>query len=81
MPIFLYFDATLFRDSLGNKKCAFAQRFFKKSGFGGTSVTKLEPIYIIADWFLNDNNWNAIKLPKVSVDERRQQILEMNYVF
>ena len=52
-----------------------------KFSTGGTSVTQLEPIYIIADWFLNSNNWGAIKLPKQSADEKRKQILEMNYVF
>lgn len=52
-----------------------------KFSTGGTSVTQLEPIYIITDWFLNNNNWGAIKLPKQSADERRKQILEMNYVF
>ena len=52
---------------------------FLKSG--GRSVTLLEPTYIIADWFLNSNNWSMIKLQEQSVEERRKQILEMNYVF
>ena len=52
-----------------------------KIRLGGRSVTLLEPIYIIADWFLNSNNWSMIKLQEQSVEERRKQILEMNYVF
>lgn len=48
---------------------------------GGRSVTLLEPTYIITDWFLNSNNWSMIKLQEQSVEERRKQILEMNYVF
>ena len=60
----------------GIKKSALG-RFFR----GGRSVTLLEPTYIIADWFLNSNNWSMIKLQEQSADERRKQILEMNYVF
>lgn len=48
---------------------------------GGRSVTLLEPIYIITNWFLNDNNQTSFKLPKITATERRQQILDMNYVF
>ena len=44
-------------------------------------MTLLEPIYIITNWFLNDNNQTSFKLSKITTTERRQQILDMNYVF
>mgnify|MGYP006874694272 CR=1 FL=1 len=57
---------------------AFAYPIYKN---GGRSVTLLEPIYIITNWFLNDNNQTSFKLPKITATERKQQILDMNYVF
>jgi len=47
--------------------------------FGATEATKLELLKSIANWLFENQNYTVFRLPQITVQQRSEQRLQVNY--
>lgn len=48
---------------------------------GATKATTFEHICIIAEWLFENNIQDLFRLPKITVEQRQQQMIQANYSY
>lgn len=53
----------------------------RKNTFGATEATTFEHICIIAEWLFDNNAKDLFRMPRMTIEQRQQQMKQANYCY